>query len=30
MGLFRKGTDFKIRDNKLVIFKKDKKHKTYQ
>ena len=28
MGLFRKGTDFKIKDDKLVIFKKDKKYKT--
>ena len=28
MGLFRKGTDFKIREDKLTIFKKDKKYKT--
>ena len=28
MGLFRKGTDFKIKENKVVIFKKDKKYKT--
>ena len=28
MGLYRKGTDFKIKEDKLTIFKKDKKYKT--
>ena len=28
MGLYRKGTDFKIKDNVVTIFKKDKKYKT--
>ena len=28
MGLYRKGTDFKIKDNAVTIFKKDKSRKT--
>ena len=28
MGLYRKGTDFKIKDNAVTLFTKDKSRKT--